>query len=382
MIDAIESTRIGLRRTIGTSESRNRTVPSASFAVATALACAVLLAVQTIFFSSILTVGGWNSNIVSEPCATAMTLAAVNNVKTQTDGNPKYAYAFLYYVPENGDGRQTEDGCEVFVALEALKRARGGEGPGEGREGGANVDFVVMELESGGSVMTDDVKLRIEEFGAKVRRIKEPESKGSAKEPWTTRYIQSFAKLRAAELFEYRRVVFLELDYLPLQNPDHLFSAFGDTVRVPYAAPRMYWDSKKSFSQAGPFVTDPDPVLWKRHFARVLDEGKSDGKFAGDNDWTNKEFSGQEPMLPGFMALLVGEWIPGDGVHGFWGRTYGKNAEEIYRDAPGVHFVAGHKPWSDVNLATPKEKHTQLWGVYERWWSMRDEVCQSKVKPP
>merc|ERR1712157_420709 len=75
------------------------------------------------------------------------------------------------------------------------------------------------------------------------------------------RYESSFDKLWVAHLFEYSRVIFLEMDFLPMRSLDYYFNLFSD-VAVPYAAPRMYWLSRKSFSQAGPFIVDPRPNFW------------------------------------------------------------------------------------------------------------------------
>ncbi|EJK55738.1 hypothetical protein THAOC_24495 [Thalassiosira oceanica] len=140
-------------------------------------------------------------------------------------------------------------------------------------------------------------------------------------------------------------------------------------LRVPYAAPKFYWSAQASYSQAGPFYVDPYPKFWKEFFQATLDGGGGQGRrYDGDNDWANAKFSGREPLLPGFYALLVGEFIHGDAIYQYWGKYYGLSSAEIYRMAYGVHFVAGHKPWAlqparDIANHPDNPSYAQLSGV-------------------
>ena len=328
-----------------------------------------------------------------------------SNTTTTTHSPQTYAYAFLYYAPENGHERTTTAGCELLVAIQALRMAR--QRDREHRRGVVeHVDIVVMELPGPQNALPPAIQTLLattsDAFSTTIiHPIKAPVTQGTGTQSWTRRYQQSFAKLRAAELFHYRRVIFLELDYLSLRSLDHWFLTDGDrttsnsssssstedraVLRVPYAAPKFYWSAQKSYSQAGPFYVDPYPKFWQEYFQATLDgDGGGQGRrYDGDNDWTNAQFSGQEPLLHGFYALLVGEFIQGDGIYNYWGQYYGLAAAEIYRMAYGIHFVAGHKPWAlqparDIDNHPEDPAYAQLRAVYETWWTVRDQICPTK----
>lgn len=303
----------------------------------------------------------------------------------------RYAYAFLYYEPNYHPSKEAViEGCQALVAIHALKRVREEASAASAannryynRE--LDIDYVIMETSN--HVMPNATRRLILDAGVKVVSVSPPSSKGdSSGRHWTHRYLESYAKLRCAEMFQYRRVIFLELDYLALKPLDHLFTAFQE--RVPYAAPRMYWVASKGFSQAGPFVVDPYRPFWERYFAGALDRGSSNKRYDGDNDFTNAKFKGEAPLLSGFLALLVSEWIPGhhtDGrlMYGWWGKYFNYTSQEVYDEALGVHFVAEHKPWyrtlDYIQQFSHDKAYPQLKAVYEEWWSIRDKVCKVRL---
>jgi hypothetical protein len=241
----------------------------------------------------------------------------------------KMAYAFLYWQAQWKGKRscfaasnltqffnqpcidEYSSECGLLVGLNALIEARAKSGKADHK-----VDLVVMHADT----MPLELQKTLTALGVRSVRIQPANTKGAGNGA-DPRYHSSLNKLRAAELFEYDRVIFLEMDFLPLRSLDFLFDMFDD-IEVPYAAPRMYW-LQKGESQAGPFIVSPRHIFWQKYFAPVLDVGTH--SYPGDNDWTNEEFSGEEPLLPGFLALLVAEWIPGDRVEGWWGSYFNQS---------------------------------------------------------
>ena len=206
---------------------------------------------------------------------------------------------------------------------------------------------------------------------AGVRTIRAPAASTVGLHQWRT----SYDKLFFSTLLDYERVIFLELDNLILGNLDHLFTftPFKTTIAVP----RAYW-LPQPFVQTGPVVGDPSAFALDRHFAPVL-FGDQKQMHAGDNDFVNQEFGNTVTLLHGFYALLVGEWIRGDGIFGFWGQEFNMTAAEVFAAARLVHFVAPqNKPWKTTREEL-RQRHpdspAELYAAYERWFGLQDRVC-------
>ena len=242
--------------------------------------------------------------------------------------------------------------CQLNVQLRALNMTGVKEG----------IDIVVMTQDA------ELLKAAIPEYVV-VQQVPHAVTRGSFQ--WKT----SYDKLLWSTLTLYDRIVFIEIDDFILGNLDHLFeySPFLTT----FAAPRAYW-MKQPYIQTGPVVGDPSLLSVQRHFRHVLYE-RYNRNLDGDNDWTNLEFIDAAPILHGFYALLISEWIPGDPVYNYWGAEFNMTPAQVYATAKLVHFISpGHKPWH-VDLPTLMVKHptapAEYFEIYRRWYALQEAVC-------
>ena len=201
--------------------------------------------------------------------------------------------------------------------------------------------------------------------GAIVRRVQRTAFVGQGS--WRN----TFMKLRAVELTEYDRVMIVDLDLLPITSARHLF-AYAPVHTI--AAARAYWLGQPFLVSGGPLVMRPNSVLRKR-LAPALD-GPIKRKYPGEMDWVNEEFGRDAVYLDGFETLLNGEFVPGDGVFGYWGRRLELNASETLRRATFVHCIAGWKPWVAHPVATSPEMRR----IYDVWDTAKQEVCVRTAK--
>lgn len=305
--------------------------------------------------------GGYPRHPYRDLAATAEknALLVENQAETAT---PKYAYVFLHYDEHwpsySNDTIEYSTQCGTLISVAATIEARR-----KNHMNHSSVDLVVMHA----SDLSTFLKKRLSQLGVKTVQISTPATKGDH------RYYTSFEKLRAAQLFQYRRVIFLEMDYMMMRSLDHYFEVFGD-IPIAYAAPKMYWVAQTGYTQAGPYLADPTKLHWEKFFKNVMDEHSAWG-YPGDNDFTNMRFKKEQPVLPGFLSLLVGEWIPGDGIEQFWGKYYDWTPQRVYEHAYGVHFIADNKPWKQNPSFWTESEYKQLDAVYKKWWDLQRRVC-------
>ena len=78
-------------------------------------------------------------------------------------------------------------------------------------------------------------------------------------------------------------------------------------------------------------------------------------------------------------------------LHRYWGAFYNWTAQEVYRNAYGVHFVAEHKPWMwnpakvEKTYGARRTPNTEpLFQIYATWFDLEKRVCPSErtVSPP
>ena len=258
--------------------------------------------------------------------------------------------AYVFYLTES---HQETLLCPLKVQITALRKTNPR----------SNIDIVVM---TNGKRNRNAYKDRIFE---NITFVKIPQPKTRGLYQWG----DSFSKLYFSHLTQYDRVVYLELDCLVLKNLDHLFdiSPFPSTI----AAPRAYWLPQPFFQSGGPLVIDPSDST-KKKFDEILSTPKSG--YAGDMDWMNEQFKDSAVLLDGFYALLVGEWIKGDGIQGFFGKKFSKTPREIMDMAVSVHFIANNKPWGTTLDSLRKDKagsDEELFLMYEKWYKLKDEIC-------
>jgi len=207
-----------------------------------------------------------------------------------------------------------------------------------------------------------------------IRLIKVPEPSARGQHQW----VSSFLKLRIAELFDYDRVVYFDVDTYPLGNMDYLFDLADFPVEI--AAPRAYWLKQPFVQSGGPMVVDPRNNFFDKHFKGVLDgRGGRWGGYASEMDWVNEAFRDSIVMLPGFNALLVGEWCNTDGIYRYWQKYFDKSSSWVMEHASLVHFIAEWKPWKITNKAALNRKcpgaQLGLLAVFEKWWNAEAAFC-------
>lgn len=213
-------------------------------------------------------------------------------------------------------------------------------------------------------------KERFEKLGIKLIHVDEAASKGS-----TATWRDSFLKLRAAQLFQYDRVIYFDVDAFPLASLDNLFDIAKFPVEI--AAPRAYWLSQPFVQSGGPMVIDPRKIFYDRDFSKPMDA--SVGTVGGEMDWVNSQFRDRIDVLDGFYALLIGEWCESDGIYQHWQKQFGKGPDWLLENAAMVHFIATWKPWRITTESLLKEQcpksQPQLLQVFQKWWSAKAKVC-------
>ncbi len=258
-------------------------------------------------------------------------------------------FAYVWYLADGDE----DIACAVLVAASAVTS--------NGLR--ANTDLVAIYNEN------VPEKERFTKLGIKLIHVGEPASKGS----WQWR--ESFLKLRAAELFQYDRVIYFDVDAFPLGTLDNLFDIAKFPVEI--AAPRAYWLSQPFVQSGGPMVIDPRKIFYDRDFSKPMDA--SVGHVGGEMDWVNNQFRDRVDVLDGFYALLIGEWCEGDGIYQHWQKQFGKGPNWLLENAAMVHFIADWKPWSITTESLVKAKcprsQPQLLQVFQRWWSAKAKVC-------
>jgi len=161
------------------------------------------------------------------------------------------------------------------------------------------------------------------------------------------------AKLRALQLVEYSKIMFLDLDLIVLKNPDPLFSQKSDLVGVA---------GGNSPFNAGIFVLRPSC----QDFIDVQDIAMSDS-FTVENGWFDY---GPFPhwSRPGDTSdwSFYGSHVEQGLMYYYYG-IYKKTATLLPLgawDEYAVHFVGSHKPWlmsPDTPRKFPTDFDKPLW---------------------
>ncbi len=174
----------------------------------------------------------------------------------------------------------------------------------------------------------------------------------------------SLIKFRIFEQFQYRRVVFLDADTLPLANLDHLFDLdFGEAV----AAPRAYWLDQPCATSLL-LVVKPSLSMWER-VERHLETASV--RLLADMEIVNLEFLNDIYYLPDEYACLNSEWEDRDAPHHFGVPS------ATHRTVKLMHFTALGKPWSyspaKVRRLRPNADPV-FYDYWERWWRVREQL--------
>ncbi len=225
------------------------------------------------------------------------------------------------------------------------------------RKAGANADFVMVHLPLSPFVMG-----RLRRMGIRTRLVD-----SLARSPsWY--YRDCLVKLQILHLTDYARVIYLDVDAVPLKSLDDLFTM---PLGVPLAAPVAYWLPRPYWS-SHLLVVAPSEELWKR-VGRRLERTPTDRRY--DMDVINAEFGGEIHSLPPKLTLLNSEWEDRSRPHAFG------DPAEAFRDVSLIHFSALGKPWSftpqRVRRLRPNA-HPEFCRIWELWWQARAEVFQER----
>jgi len=159
----------------------------------------------------------------------------------------------------------------------------------------------------------------------------------------------TFAKLYAARLTSYERVIVLDSDVLVLENLDHLFNVDpGDSL----AAPPAYWLQQPFFTSGGPLIVNTGATK----FADVLDNELSVA-VGGEMDYINSRYSKTIVPLHESYTTLIGQWHPPDAIF-----------KRITGRPMMVHFVASWKPPLSAKQVRSLTRVGQV--IYRRWEAM------------
>lgn len=174
-------------------------------------------------------------------------------------------------------------------------------------------------------------------------------------------------KLRMFELTQYERIVYLDVDTLPLKNLDPLFDL---SFTEPLAAPRAYWLPQPWVSSLL-LVIQPSMQLWQRvtpYFHRAAELKHY------DMDILNLAFREEIHVLPDAYACLNSEW---ENRHTAF--LYG-TAQKTRQSAALVHFTALGKPWQYHYRIVPRlrpQAHNQFYVLWRHWWRIYNEIIHS-----
>jgi len=179
-------------------------------------------------------------------------------------------------------------------------------------------------------------------------------------------YRHSFVKLRALQQTDYRRVVFIDADSLPLKSLDYLFEVPCENI----AAPAAYWRPQPLWTTAL-MTMNPSLESWARvekHFPTAMKKGLY------DMDIVNLEFGNEIRTLPESCFSLNSEWEDLERPC-FWSNPY-----EACSEVSVVHFTALGKPWTysmdEVRRLRPRA-YQPFYDQWQLWQDARDDVMDS-----
>jgi hypothetical protein len=171
-----------------------------------------------------------------------------------------------------------------------------------------------------------------------------------AAEHFFRRFDGTFTKLRAWELTEFDRVVFLDADTLVVQNADDLFDRPGFAAAPDFFMPDRF--------NSGVMVLHPSQDTFQRMLQQMADAPSYDG---GDQGFLNTFFAGWYAMpsahrLPaGYnMANFIYQFMLG----------HPPVAAALKRETKILHYMM-QKPW---------KARSTLSGGSQAWWEMYLDV--------
>ncbi|MEM9783123.1 MAG: alpha-2,3-sialyltransferase [Pseudomonadota bacterium] len=175
------------------------------------------------------------------------------------------------------------------------------------------------------------------------------------------RFAATFTKLRAFEMHEIDRLVFIDADCVVLRNVDALFETEGFA-----AAPDWGFELTERFN-SGVFAVSPSPEFTSRLFSKLVEPESDDG---GDQGFLNQALGDEVRMLPPEYNALK--------------RIFIRHPNLVsLSDTRILHFV-GRKPWDRNGVQPEYEMLCHRWASFmerEDWahlyWMQRAEAVKA-----
>ena len=225
------------------------------------------------------------------------------------------------------------------------------------RKAGARAGFVLVHLPLSPSVMGS-----LRQMGIRTQLVASFDRSPN----WY--YRDCLVKLQILRLTDYARLIYLDVDTIPLKSLDDFFAM---PMGVPLAASVAYWLPQPYWS-SHLLVVAPSEELWKR-VRRRLEQTPTNRRY--DMDVINAEFGSEIHSLPPKLTLLNSEWEDRRRPQAFG------DPAEAFRNVALIHFTALGKPWSytpDRVRRLRPNAHPEFYRMWELWWQARAEVLQER----
>ena len=252
--------------------------------------------------------------------------------------------------------------CGAFVAIASLQ-----ESGTPISDGGSSIDFVLLTF---GEASQDlSVREQAKKMKVKIKDVQHLKAYGGSN-PY---YLNVMVKLRVFQLFEYRRIIFLEADMMIRQNLDHLFT-LPESINI--AAPQVMIGpgDHKGYFGSYLMVIKPSRDIWRR-IMKYYDENENLKHDVYDMDLLNMEFMSDVFLLPGIYGMLTADWEYEDNVsfddkspewyQQLLGTTTNDamTSDEIFSVTKVLHF-SPDKPMSERSIQDIKRNKPDAGNVY------------------
>jgi len=183
-------------------------------------------------------------------------------------------------------------------------------------------------------------------------------------------YKHSMMKFYGFQMYEYDRVVFLDVDSYVMKNLDHLFTL----PDVELAAPVANWENEFCITTAL-MVIKPGKKTWETKINRQIQlfaqNGGADMKLANEvyehRIKTNRILP-ELLILPCKYLILSTEFT--------FPEPYHRSKEALWNETFVFHFSGGHgKPWSATNVHGMNADTRRLYDMYRE----KTAVCDSSM---
>lgn len=206
-------------------------------------------------------------------------------------------------------------------------------------ETGTSIARVVMATPDVPTAATS----RLAAQGWQIREVAPIANPHGADQLLFRRFSASFTKLRAFDLHDYERVVFLDGDTIVLRNIDDLFGRSGFAAAPDFFMPDRF--------NSGVMVIDPSRALFERMQAALVAAPSYDGGDQGFLNW----------FWPDWWSMSVEHRLPsGYNMHHFvfqFMMAHPGLRAQCLAEIRVLHYTL-QKPWLQVDVM----------GGAERWW--------------